>query len=282
MIRLALVGDPVAHSLSPVLHRAALDACGLEGEYAAHHVTAGDRSGLGALLQRMRVGEMHGLNVTIPHKRAVMELLDDLTPIARAVGAVNTVMVVDGRVIGDNTDVEGFRAALQAFLAEHHRSGVGEGVCVVLGAGGAAQAVTYALTEDGWQVAVAARRSEQAAALAARFAGRTVQTIDYAELRGAPGRAMLERCTLIVNATPVGMMPDVDRSPWSIALPLPQRAAVYDLVYAPQVTALVRDARGAGLPAATGLTMLIEQARLSFARWTGVTPPRDALRSAVR
>lgn len=281
MIRLGLVGDPVAHSLSPVLHRAAFDACGLDGEYVVHRVVADDRSGLEALVERVRRGDLHGLNVTIPHKRSVMEMVDDFTPLAREVEAVNTLVGADGLVVGDNTDVEGFRVALRAFLREHDRSEREGGTCIVLGAGGAARAVTCALANDGWDVVVAARRLEQARELAHRFAGRTVRTIDYAELGREPGRALSERCTLVVNATPVGTMPDVGRSPWPTGLELPRGAAVYDLVYAPAVTALVQDARHAGLPGVTGLTMLIEQARLSFARWTGLTPPGDAMLRAV-
>jgi len=280
MIRLGLIGDPVEHSLSPAMHRAALEACGLEGEYALIPIAAGDRAALRHELQRVRAGEWQGLNVTIPHKRPVADLLDTLTPTAAAIGAVNTVVLQEGRLVGDNTDAAGFLEALRRFLDAHDRpEGTGQRA-LVLGAGGAARAVVYALCSSGWEVAVAARRVDQARALASDLANREVDVLDFHGLPAVADR--VAPCSLVVNATPVGMHPHVDESPWPDGLPFPRQAALYDLVYVPGTTRLVRDARAAGMPAVTGLDMLIEQALLSFVRWTGHTPSRDRMLDAAR
>jgi shikimate dehydrogenase len=282
VIRLGLVGDPVEHSLSPVMHRAALAACGLEGDYTLFPIAAGDRAGLQDLLGEVRAGSIRGLNVTIPHKRQISSLLDTLTPTATAVGAVNTVSCSDGMLVGDNTDASGFLGALRGFLDAHGRPFGGGHSALILGAGGSARAVVYTLTESGWNVTIAARRPEQARRLARDFADHDVQVLDYAELPAAPVQDRIAACALIVNATPIGMYPDVDGSPWPEGLPFPRRAALYDLVYVPRVTRVVRDAGAKGVPATTGLGMLVEQALLSFVRWTGHTPSRDIMLSAVK
>ncbi len=278
--RLGLTGYPLGHSLSPKLHNAALAKAGLAGAYALYPVPPGDAAGLAALLARLRAGELHGLNVTIPHKQAVMPLLDGLTPVAKAVGAVNAVFngqwsMVNSQLsisipqfplflLGDNTDAPGFLRDVRRFMGD----GFGRRPsALILGAGGSARAVAFALANEGWAVTVAARRLAQAedlaASLAVHVAGSlTAVPLTVDGLRGlAPG--------LLVNTTPVGMAPAIDASPWPQALALPE-TAVYDLVYNPRETKLVRAARAAGLPATTGLGMLIEQAALAFTRWTGV------------
>jgi shikimate dehydrogenase len=281
MIRLGLIGHPVTQSLSPEIHRTALTACGVQGDYTLFRVAPNEPPVLHGLLDRMRGGDIQGLNVTIPHKRTIVALLDALTPTATAVGAVNTIFREGGNLVGDNTDVEGFRCALERFLHTHGRQAAASGAALVLGAGGAARAAVYALATSGWKVTVVARRVAQAYQLARDLAESDVHVVDRAELPNAVSDR-LAACALIVNATPVGTPPRTDESPWPADLPFPQHAAVYDLVYVPSVTRLVHDARAAGLPAATGLGMLIEQALLSFERWTGCTPPRDAIDTAVR
>jgi shikimate dehydrogenase len=281
MIRLGLIGHPVVQSLSPEIHRAALAACGVEGDYALFRVAPDEQPVLHELLDRMRAGDIQGLNVTIPHKRTIVALLDALTPTATAVGAVNTVFREGATLVGDNTDVEGFRAALERFLRAHGRQVAPSSAALVLGAGGAARAAVHALALSGWEVTVVARRVAQARRLARDLAESDVHVVDSADLTTVVSDR-LAACALIVNATPVGMSPRTDESPWPAGLPFPRHAALYDLVYAPSVTKLVHDARAEGLPAVTGLGMLIEQALLSFERWTGCTPPRDAIDTAVR
>ncbi len=275
--QLGLTGYPLGHSLSPKIHKAALDACGLKGDYSLFPVSPDDLDGLNALLACLRRGELHGLNVTIPHKQAVIPLLDELTPTAEAIGAINTIFTQNGQLIGDNTDAPGFLVDLKRFLTTETQGHGDKKSVLVLGAGGSARAIVYALVSDGWEVMVAARRLEQAEGLARRYA-QNVSVLDFLHLSSF----ILHPSPLcIINTTPLGMSPHTDASPWPAGLPLPQNAAVYDLVYNPRETKLVRMARAAGLPAVTGLGMLVEQAALAFEIWTGHVPPREALTAAI-
>lgn len=271
-LHLGLTGYPLGHSLSPVLHQAALESLDLRGEYRLYPVgpDEADHGGLRALVERMRRGELDGLNVTIPHKQSMPGLVDELTPAAKAVGAVNTLYCREGRVSGHNTDVEGFLTGVKSVLPG------GEGFAgaraLVLGAGGSARAVVYGLVQTGWQVMIAARRPEQSRSLATELGGEAIplETI---------GR--LGPVALVVNTTPLGMVPAIHGSPWPEKLAFPKDTAVYDLVYNPPETALVRAARAAGLRAETGLEMLVVQAVLAFACWTGLTPSKSAMWQAA-
>jgi shikimate dehydrogenase len=210
----------------------------------------------------------------------VVPLLDELTLAAQAIGAVNTIFMRSGRLIGENTDAAGFLADLNLFLRECQPSSTDHNSALVLGAGGSGRAVVYALLKDGWQVTVAARRQAQACTLLAHFQtpDRRLTKID---LDANPPDSMLSAFSLLVNTTPVGMSPEIDRSPWPAGMRFPQDVAVYDLVYDPRRTRLVKQAGAAGLPARTGLGMLIEQAVLAFEIWTGQVPPRNVLLDSV-
>jgi shikimate dehydrogenase len=277
MIRLGLTGYPLGHSLSPKIHEAALRSCGLEGSYSLFPIPADDQQGLKDLLAHVRKGELTGLNVTIPHKQSVIPVLDELTPTAKAIGAVNTIYLRDDRLIGENTDAPGFLADLERFLTTETRRH-GELGALVLGAGGSARAVVHALLNDGWEVALAARRLEQAQRLADSIANYQLPII-VSELTNL--QSLLSNLSLIVNATPIGMTPNIDQSPWPENLSLPPHAAIYDLVYNPSETKLVRDARAQGLPATTGLGMLVEQAAIAFQIWTGRKLARESMFEAV-
>lgn len=273
---LGLTGHPIRHSLSPRLHRAALKGLGLDGGYRLYPVPRLPQGepALRTLLQRMRGGDLHGLNVTIPHKQAVLPWLDGLTEAAAVIGAVNTLFMDGDRLVGDNTDAPGFLADLRRYLPQ------ADGCALVLGAGGAARAVIYALAGAGWQVIVTARREAQAAQLAGELragCGLVARTIAC----DGDGFNSLNDVRLIVNATPVGMTPHMNISPWLAGVAFPDGAFVYDLVYTPTKTALVHQAHLAGLPAAGGLGMLVEQAALSFERWTGLSGAGEAMRRAA-
>lgn len=281
MIRLGLTGYPLGHSLSPQIHAAALQACALQGRYDLFPIPPHDPPALRHLLARFRAGEIHGLNVTIPHKQTVLSLLDALTPAARAIGAVNTIYWHEGQLVGDNTDAPGFYIDLMRFLASTG-SGRQSKHALVLGAGGSARAVVYALLTNGWRVSLAARRREQAQALITDFAA-TLRSPAPITDTSITDLLVTDTLTpaLIINTTPVGMFPQSNQSPWPSHVPFPPGAAVYDLVYNPRETLLVQQARAAGLPAITGLGMLIEQAALAFEIWTGHHPPRDVLFASV-
>jgi shikimate dehydrogenase len=262
--RLLLLGHPVAHSLSPVFQNAALRALGSDLRYEALDVPP-ER-----FAETFRTLALDGAagNVTVPYKAAAAEACNQIMPLARRVGAVNTFWTVGGRLVGDNTDVGGFHAAARALLGAEPR----ELRVALLGAGGAAAAVLAAVAE--WPastVAVWNRSPDRAVRLAAAFAGvATAAEFLATAVRGAD---------LVVNATTVGMRDD--DVPFHPAI-LARRAAVLDLVYRPGETAWVRLARARGLRAADGLTMLVEQGALAFERWLGVPPDRAAMWAALR
>ncbi len=276
MIRLGLIGYPVSHSLSPKIQNAALNACGLEGDYSLFAILPDYKQGLKVLLDRVRVGEITGLNVTIPHKQNVIEFLDELTPIAKAIGAVNIIYLRDRTLIGDNTDAAGFLADLKKFLAGTQSNIENPKSAIVLGAGGSARSVVYALLQDDWQITIATRRLEQAQQLAQSFSDHELRIADF-----KPATFQLSNLQLIVNTTPLGMTPNVDQSPLPDNISLEKHTMIYDLVYNPRETKLVRDACTQGLHAITGLGMLIEQAALGFELWTGRKLPIEIFRNAV-
>ena len=250
------------------MHNAALRALGLAGwRYDAYPVAP---DALAEAVTALREGDYAGANVTVPHKRAVVALLDGVTPVAHAIGAVNTIVKQAGRLLGHNTDAAGF-------LADLYANGVrlGQRPVVVLGAGGSAHAVVAALAGVGAQIRVVARQPEQAAALR-----------NVASVEGYPWSALglLQAsgdAALIVNTTPLGMSPNTEASPWLDGTPFPPEAFVYDLVYNPPDTRLVQQARAAGLRAATGLGMLVEQGALALELWTGLTVSRAVMRRAA-
>jgi shikimate dehydrogenase len=262
---LGLTGWPLIFSLSPPIHEAALKQHGLTGEYRLYPIEPGPglKPGLQALVERVRSGDLAGLNVTIPHKEAVPPLLDGLTPLAAEIGAVNTLFVECGRVMGDNSGE----------LGRPWRNGAR---VLMLGAGGASRAAAFALCRAGWEVTLAARRLEQAEEL--------VRWLRERKLKG-PARATVlevaglraERPDLVLNTTPLGMGAQAAESPWPAGLPFPAGAAVYDMIYYPKETLLMAQAKRAGLAATGGLGMLIEQGALAFTRWTGCPVERKAL-----
>jgi shikimate dehydrogenase len=264
-------------SLSPVIHAAALRASELQGEFLLYpipHLPEGEQA-LKALLNDLRASKVDGLNVTIPHKQSVLSHLDRLTPVVEEVGAVNTILRVEGVLVGDNTDVTGFLKDLAATLSPT-TSGA-----LILGAGGAARAVAYGLCKEDWKVWIASRRPDQAVELV-RSMRACSHLISPISLEAGAIEPILTEITLIVNATPLGMAPNLDATPWPMELPFPADAVIYDLVCVPQETSLVRLAAKNGLRATTGLGMLLEQAALAFELWTRQRAPRRAMRSAAR
>ena len=271
--QLGLIGYPLSHSFSPLIHKAALQANGLAGAYSLFPIHPEDKQALQDLLARVRAGDIHGLNVTIPHKQNVIEFMDELTDAAQAIGAVNTIYMREGRLVGDNTDAPGFLMDLKKVPA-NRTSKTGKSA-VVLGAGGSARAVVYALLHDGWTVTLAVRRIEQAEQLARSFANYQMSIVALQTLQPST-------FDLLVNTTPIGMTPNIDASPLPENTIFSKHTFVYDLVYNPLETKLVRDARAQGLNASTGLGMLLEQAALAFEKWTGKPADRAAMYRAIK
>ena len=278
--RLGLIGWPVAHSLSPPIHQAAFQATGIPGEYNLYPIDPDNREReLQSLLDRLRRRELHGLNVTVPYKEHLAKLVDELTPRAQAISAANTLYIKDGKLIGDNSDAPGFLNHLARLrLVPLHR----KLSWIILGAGGSARAVAYALARQGHSVTISARRSSQAQHLADDLnlaPGVLIRlawiALDYERISSQV------RPDWLVNTTPAGMNPLIEQSPWPDEIPLPEACRVYDLIYNPAETVLLRRARQTGHLAVNGLGMLVEQAAISFAIWTGRQPPLEALYPAV-
>ncbi|MEK7474520.1 MAG: shikimate dehydrogenase [Candidatus Coatesbacteria bacterium] len=272
--RVAVFGDPVAHSLSPAMHNAAFRATGLAWRYDKLRVP---RSRLRAALRRARRKGWRGVNLTIPLKEAALPLMDRLTPEARRAGAVNTVTFEDGRMEGHSTDGEGFLRALRDAWGFRPLGGR----VIVLGAGGAARSVSVALAAAGARSIVIVNRHPARARVLSRALTRAVaRTAVRAVAWPAPeawGR-MLRCADLLVNATSVGLHGGPSPVP---AGAIPRRLRVADLVYNPACTALVREARARGVPAVNGAGMLVHQGALAFERWTGRCAPVRIMHRAL-
>jgi shikimate dehydrogenase len=224
----------------------------------------------------MRRGGLQGLNVTVPHKQVILKYLDRITQEAQAIGAVNTIYKHGKELVGDNTDKDGFLKDLRMTLSPR------VGGALILGAGGAARAIAHGLCVLGWQVWICARHLNRAEDLVDALRKQGFQSISAHPLRPDELGAISPDCSLIVNATPLGMAPQTDASPWPMTIPLPNNVSVYDLVYMPEETMLTQAASKTGLRATTGLGMLIEQAALSFERWTSQIAPRGVMLQAAR
>ncbi len=268
-----VIGDPIAHTVSPAMHNAAFRALRLDYVYVPFHVR---EARLGDAIAGMRALDIKGLNVTIPHKVAVMKLLDKLEPLAEQIGAVNTIINSGGKLTGDNTDASGFIRAL-------HEKGVApEGKrAVIIGAGGAARAIAFALASCGASMVILNRIEELnwAQQLAARVAPVSGQQANALELNGENLARALDSAELVVNATPVGMSPHPDASPIPTGL-LRSGIIVFDSVYNPSRTRLLREAREAGAITVGGLDMLVWQGALAFEKWTGMKAPVEQMREA--
>ena len=274
-----LIGWPLEHSLSPCIHQAALKQMEICAKYCLFAIQP-DENHLQAifnLLEQMR-GEtgLQGLNVTLPYKQSVLPLLDRLTPAALRIGAVNTIYMEDGLLMGDNTDAAGFLNDLQHLpLAAHAPA-------LILGAGGSARAVVFSLLQNGHAVTIAARQPEKAQALADAFCGPDSAPVQVLPLEAQYLARACEDIGLLVNTTPLGMSPQTETCPWPDRLPLPPLAAIYDLVYNPPETRLMQRARQSGLSARGGLGMLVEQAALAIERWTSRPAPRAIMQQAAQ
>jgi shikimate dehydrogenase len=267
----AVVGKPVRHSLSPTILNAAFAATGLDWVYTAFEVANG--RGADAVVAMRTLG-LGGLSVTMPHKDAVHDAVDERTPVAADLGAVNCVFWRDGRLVGDNTDGAGFLDALRL----DHGIDVAGRRCVLIGAGGAGRAVARALGSAGAADVAVVNRSPTPALRAAELAGE----------HGRVGHANdVASADLVVNATPIGMGgtpgDPVDGGPLPLD-PGSLRAGqvVVDLIYHPDTTPLLAAAAARGATAVNGLGMLVHQAAHAFVRWTGETAPIDAMVDATR
>ena len=267
-----LLGEPVAHSLSPALHNAAFQALGIDACYEARLVSAVD---LGGVVEELRARDCYGANVTAPHKSAVVLLMDELSDEVRALGVVNTIVNLGGRLVGGNTDAAGLARWMRLSGIEPRGQ-----AAVVLGAGGAARSSVWALAELGTpSIVVLNRTVERAENLIASLRPKLRQVdLMWGGLEEAaePARAPWR---IVINATSLGhhgSSPEVHPSWYSAD------SVAIELAYNPPVTDFMRTAREAGARAENGLGMLLHQAALSFERWTGQMPPMAVFEAAVK
>lgn len=275
---IALFGYPLQHSFSPIMHNSAFEAMGLNYAYLPMPVQPGH---LNEALLGFRACGLRGANVTIPHKEQIIGFLDQLTPEAELVGAVNTLYWKDRQLVGDNTDVEGFRRSI---------SKIGIGIAgrsvAIIGSGGAARAVAVALARmNVKEIIFLARRQDAVMRVIEDLKPLFPETIWTPHTKATSLFAEdLERVWLLVNASPVGMHPHHDQSPISRTMigMLPKGSHVYDLVYNPAQTQLMLWAAERNLYPHGGLDMLAYQGAVAFEHWTGASPPVDLMLDVIQ
>ncbi len=273
---IALLGQPVAHSISPRFQQAALDALGVDARYEPWETPP---SGLPAAVERLRSGDLMGANVTVPHKVAAMRLVDRPDPLAELVGAVNTIVRRDGLLYATNTDVTGVLRA----LADAGIDVAGRRV-LLIGAGGAARAVVVAMRRGAAAALTIANRTPEHAEALAPLGGEqlAVAAISLDPASAALRRAM-EGAELVIHSTPLGMRHGPDEQATVLPAELFRAGqSVMDLVYVPERTTLLEAARRAGARTVGGLAMLVHQGAESFRIWTGHEPPLDVMFEAAR
>jgi shikimate dehydrogenase len=271
--RVVLIGHPVAHSLSRAMQQAAFDAAGVAATYEPWDRTPAQ---LPDAIAELRSDDVLGANVTIPHKEKAAALVDRLTEEAHATGAVNTITREGKRLVGHNTDVPGFRVALDALVGKQRMPRA----AVVLGSGGGARAVVHGLLTEGFQRVVVFNRHLHRAEALVRFFGRSAA---HMELRAMPWHesiieAELAKAKVLVNATSVGLHGDESPVPGEL---IPPDLLVMDLIYNPARTRLLREAEAAGCQVQNGELMLLHQGAASFTLWTGQPAPLELMRERL-
>ncbi|HTP79554.1 MAG TPA: shikimate dehydrogenase [Bacteroidota bacterium] len=268
----AILGHPVSHSLSPFLHGKAFELLGLPYRYVAVDVEPSELPRKVAEL--VRDGCL-GFNVTLPNKESIIPLLSEVDDTARAIGAVNTLIVRSGRLVGYNTDCDGVRVSLQPFRARIEKQEV-----LLLGAGGAARAVAYALqaSYSVGMIHIAVRSVDRGRRFISSL---NLHRSDVLEMGDPKISAAAASSALVVNATPVGMIPHAGESPLPAGGTFRRGQIVFDLIYRPPETRLIRDARLAGAEVVTGVTMFLHQAAKAFQLWTGKEMPLTEMGKAL-
>jgi len=268
----ALIGDPVEHSLSPVMHNAAFQLLGLNYVYLCLRVRS---VGLGRAIEGVKSLDLLGFNVTIPHKVAVMTYLDEIDPLAKDIGAVNTVVNRDGRLVGYNTDgLGGLRALEEAGVTLTGKK------VVLLGAGGAARALSFSIAPLADLLVILNRTEAKAVTLASNLRRRLDKKILSGTLTRDTLLTEMADADVLINSTSVGMHPKREECVVDEDL-LHSRMTVFDAVYNPIETRLLREAKSVGAKTVGGLSMLVHQGALAFKIWTGVTPPIEVMSRAV-
>jgi shikimate dehydrogenase len=269
-----VIGDPIEHTMSPAMHNAAFKTQGLDYVYLPFKVQSLE---LRKAVEGIRGLNLRGVNVTIPHKVAVMKLLDKIDPLAEKIGAVNTIVNDGGILTGYNTDATGFLQTIKDSNIELTDIKV-----LLLGAGGAARAIGNILTREKARLTILNRKQELSWAeeLAARLTHNYKSEVKAGELTNENLKKALNGVDLVVNATSLGMSPEKDQTPVPAEL-LSARMTVFDIIYNPLQTRLLGEAEAAGAKTIDGLEMLVRQGAAAYEIWTAIKPPVDVMRQTV-
>jgi len=267
-----IIGDPIEHSMSPVMHNAAFKNKGVDYVYLPFRVK---KEELGKAIEGMRALNIRGLSITIPHKVAVIQFLDELDQLADKIGAVNTIVNNDGVLKGYNTDATGFLQALLERGIELKEKSV-----VILGAGGASRAISFILAERGSSLVILNRTWDKAKICADRISKIFQRETTALKLNRENLATSLSQADILVNATSVGMSPNINETPVTSNLLRPG-LVVFDIVYNPIKTRLQREAEAAGTTVINGLDMFVWQGALAFEKWTGLEAPVEVMREKV-
>ena len=267
-----VVGHPIRHSLSPVMHNAVFKKLGLNYSYSAFDIEKND---LDIFLNRCREGNFLGLNVTVPHKVDIIRYLDDLDENARLINAVNTIKFEDSALLGYNTDGLGCVRAL-----EERGERVGGKRILILGAGGAARAIVFQCALEGAEIAISNRTMDRAMRLAREIREKLNKRVLVVNFSESSIRDIIPTTDILINATSVGMYPKVHRSPVSSDV-LDPKLAVMDIVYNPIETQFLRNAKRIGCKTIDGVGMFVHQGAESLRIWLDIKPPIDLMREVV-
>ena len=273
---LGVIGEPIEHSLSPVMHNAAIAHLGVDYVYLPLPVKTAD---LGVAIAGFNAISLQGFSVTIPHKQAILPVLSEVSAVAKVVGAVNTVWRTDSGWSGTNTDVEGFIAPLQAYNWNWSQT-----MPLILGHGGAARAVVVGLTQLGCtEIHIVGRDVQRLSQFQQSWVNAPLPiTINVHRWEQLP--ELIGQADLVVNTTPVGMYPNVEQSPIDNAAmqKLKEGAIAYDLIYTPNPTQFLQQAQQQGAITIDGLEMLVQQGAAALKIWLEQTPPVDIMRQSLR
>jgi shikimate dehydrogenase len=270
-----IIGDPVEHSVSPQMHNAAYEKLGLNYCYLPLAVRTED---LEKALEGIRILGFVGANVTVPHKEAVIPHLDEVTKLSRLIGAVNVILNQEGRLVGYNTDGPGFIDSLKedaGFDIKGKRA-------VILGAGGAAKAIAIMLAKEGIANLVISDVIYEKAKDLCEYVNSHFGIAPYAcPVKSDEARKLIEKCDLLINASPIGLHPKVNECPIDRDYKISSSAVVYDLVYNPMETEFLKLAKANGAKAVSGLGMLLKQGALAFSLFTEQEPPVQVMKEAA-
>ena len=260
---LCVIGHPIEHSMSPIMHNAALNELSLDYIYMAYDILPSE---LKKAILGFKKSNVKGINVTIPHKEKILNYIDELDPLSKQIGAVNTIKNEGGVLLGRNTDALGAKQALfdAGFKIEGKKA-------LILGAGGAARAISFALSEEIDEIFIVNRTEERAIKLANELQEKTKIKASGMEMNGKTLRTLISSVDILINTTPIGMYPKIDTSPISKDL-LHENLFIFDIIYNPLQTRLLKDAKKVGSKTLNGLDMFINQGALAFEWWTSKKP----------